>query len=431
MNWRALNRWLLLPPILAGVGSIVAALILVLDARLGRPLQVSDLFYGALIGGLLGLAYAAVATVRLRSRGALLKAATNRKAVLSLTPFQFEQLVAHYFRSRGLAVTENNRIGADGGIDMRVKGPDGRRTAIQCKKWRRDLIKRDQVASFYGSAAKGGFRRSYYVTTTDYTDEAKRFASETPSSHRLTLVNGDDLMKALQRSRAAQSVPRLPAWAQSASRGVDARLERFSATLGNAHPAVTVVVAAVLATAGWFIAGRFAALPRAATAAFYGAIGLSLGGVARYLQHRGRRLFAETDSLDALRRLTLYRFRLLVETACRGQGYLAWPAKGPDGSDSVLELRHRASGRRALLLCCHAETGTRVTPESVSQLARLGAARGVSDLLLVTAGVVTRDALQAARQADIDLIAGRDLQAFLDSRRRPEADAQSPSPSLP
>lgn len=108
---------------------------------------------------------------------------------------RFEQLVEGYFARTGWR-TRQARIGADGGVDIHLFNPteDRAMAIVQCKAWASYKVGVKPVRELFGVMAADGVPEGYFVTTTDYTGEARDFAA----GKRLTLIHGRDLLRRIE-----------------------------------------------------------------------------------------------------------------------------------------------------------------------------------------------------------------------------------------
>jgi restriction system protein len=108
---------------------------------------------------------------------------------------RFELLVEGYFAFSGWT-TRPNRIGADGGVDVHLFRPDQQKAAavVQCKAWNAYTVGVKPVRELFGVMAADGVPEGFFVTTGDYTGEARSFAAGKPMS----LIDGHDLLKRLE-----------------------------------------------------------------------------------------------------------------------------------------------------------------------------------------------------------------------------------------
>ena len=109
---------------------------------------------------------------------------------------QFEELVAEAFRRDGFTVIENAGVGADGGVDIRLR--KGRKNyLVQCKNWRKSSVGVATVREMFGILAAESAREVFIVCSGTFTGEAVRFAKGKP----INLVQGDELMRMIARVR--------------------------------------------------------------------------------------------------------------------------------------------------------------------------------------------------------------------------------------
>lgn len=88
----------------------------------------------------------------------------------------------------------------DGGIDIRVQDPTpltGSKIIVQCKD-QRQTIGEPKVREFYGLIVSEGVNKGVFMTTTEFTASARRFAG----GKRLELVDGAAL-RGLERQSPA------------------------------------------------------------------------------------------------------------------------------------------------------------------------------------------------------------------------------------
>ncbi len=107
----------------------------------------------------------------------------------------FEALVAEYFRRQGFSVTQTGGGGADGGVDVWVQR-GGDRYLVQCKHWRARRVGVEPVRELYGLIAAQRLAGGYVVTSGDFTDAARAFAS----GREMALINGQALQRGLRAS---------------------------------------------------------------------------------------------------------------------------------------------------------------------------------------------------------------------------------------
>jgi len=109
-------------------------------------------------------------------------------------------LCAGYFEAKGYS-PETTRIGADGGIDIilhRKGDPTGKTFGVvQCKAWSRAPVGIKPVRELFGVKAAEEVPLAVFMTTTDYTNDAKTFAE----GKKLRLISGMKLVELLRGLR--------------------------------------------------------------------------------------------------------------------------------------------------------------------------------------------------------------------------------------
>lgn len=114
----------------------------------------------------------------------------------------FETLVAEYFRRQSMTVTETGGGGPDGGVDVIARrGTD--RYLVQCKHWRARRVGVEPVRELYGLIAAQRLAGGYVVTSGDFTEQARAFAS----GREIELINGRALQRGLRASAAPAIAP--------------------------------------------------------------------------------------------------------------------------------------------------------------------------------------------------------------------------------
>ena len=127
--------------------------------------------------------------------------ASTLEDLRSLSPSDFEELVADTYRSQGNTVQVVGGTG-DHGIDLVVSSRSGGTFLVQCKRYR-GKVGEPVVRDFYGvlraSDAKGGA----IITTGTITDAARLWAEGKP----IHLYDGEQFLKILLASRVRKSLP--------------------------------------------------------------------------------------------------------------------------------------------------------------------------------------------------------------------------------
>ncbi len=114
----------------------------------------------------------------------------NIRTIRSLTWREFEELVAEAFRRQGYTVIENQTIGADGGIDIRLK-KNGALHLVQCKNWKTSKVGVKVVREMYGVMVSENASSVKIIISGVFTQEAHNFSIDKP----IDLVDGAQLEK--------------------------------------------------------------------------------------------------------------------------------------------------------------------------------------------------------------------------------------------
>lgn len=115
---------------------------------------------------------------------------------------EFEMLVGQFFREKGYNVTETAQ-GADGGVDLHLKGDDGKTYLVQCKHWKASKVPVNVVRELYGVMMAQHAQGAFVVTSGQFTDEAQTFAD----GKNIQLIDGRLLVSSIQGREALQERP--------------------------------------------------------------------------------------------------------------------------------------------------------------------------------------------------------------------------------
>lgn len=135
---------------------------------------------------------------RLRKRK-LLDSQNGAESIRSLSWREFEELLAEAYRRKGFSVTENSRLGPDGGIDVRLY-KDGRTHLVQCKHWKSQKVGISVVREMLGLITAENAHRGLVVTSGGFTEEALRFAQSQP----IDLIGGRALYELISSVQTSQ-----------------------------------------------------------------------------------------------------------------------------------------------------------------------------------------------------------------------------------
>ncbi|GAA4648312.1 hypothetical protein GCM10023116_05790 [Kistimonas scapharcae] len=125
------------------------------------------------------------------------------KLLQSMEWLVFEQLVASYFKMRGMKA-ELTGSGADGGVDVKVTTQTTqakRQIYVQCKAWSKQMVGVKPVRELYGVMMADKADMGILITTSTFTEDSLRFAKNIPS---LRLINGEQFLALMKKLPADQ-----------------------------------------------------------------------------------------------------------------------------------------------------------------------------------------------------------------------------------
>ncbi len=123
----------------------------------------------------------------------------------------FERLIAEYYRRSGFQVTREGGNGPDGGIDL-VLRQKTETYLVQCKQWKAYKVGVQPVREFYGVMASRGAAGGYFVTSGEYTEEAKSFVL----GLNVELVDGRKLRNMIDVAQRRPTTPESPTGSRQA-----------------------------------------------------------------------------------------------------------------------------------------------------------------------------------------------------------------------
>lgn len=121
-----------------------------------------------------------------------------KSALNQITWREFEMLVGEWFRRQGYVVTETGGV-ADGGVDL-ILTKEGETYLVQCKQWKAYKVGVNIVRELLGVMVTQGAAGGYLVTSGVFTEEARRFATES----NIKLIDGSELSNLIGEARAGQ-----------------------------------------------------------------------------------------------------------------------------------------------------------------------------------------------------------------------------------
>jgi restriction system protein len=175
-----------------------------LGAFVGKEMVSSLAALGQYLLPLICVVAAGVSFWKQRERSNLVTTVAHSKSADALDGMSwqdFEKLVCEAFRQQGYSVAETGGGGADGGIDL-VLGKYNEKFLVQCKQWKAFKVGVDVVRALYGVMAAKGATGGFVVTSGEFTDEAKAFAS----GRNVDLIDGQRLFAMIQRARQSSSL---------------------------------------------------------------------------------------------------------------------------------------------------------------------------------------------------------------------------------
>ena len=139
----------------------------------------------------LGAAF--VSGVLTLKRKMLFASAKDIEAIRAMSWREFETLVGESYRRQGYSVEETGGGGADGGIDLILRGK-GQKILVQCKRWQKVKVDVMIVREMFGLLHHEKADRVIIVTIGNYTPDAVDFARGKP----IDLVNGKALVQLIR-----------------------------------------------------------------------------------------------------------------------------------------------------------------------------------------------------------------------------------------
>lgn len=133
---------------------------------------------------------ACVSSFKTKQRVKLLDKQSGIESIRDMSWQDFELLVGEAFRRKGFEVRENGGGGADGGIDL-VLTKNGKKSIVQCKRWKTFSIGVPLIRELYGVMTAERANDCIFVSSGNYTAEARLFAEDKP----IWLIDGNALLE--------------------------------------------------------------------------------------------------------------------------------------------------------------------------------------------------------------------------------------------
>ncbi|AMO37420.1 putative Mrr restriction system protein [Thauera humireducens] len=126
----------------------------------------------------------------------------------SISPASFERFVVRLLAAMGYGVGEVTGRSGDGGIDGVIYEDRLKldRIYLQAKRWADAPVGGPEINGFLGALAKHGADRGVFVTTSRFTQDARR-AAELPHL-RLVLIDGEELARLAVEHNVGVSIKR-------------------------------------------------------------------------------------------------------------------------------------------------------------------------------------------------------------------------------
>ena len=144
--------------------------------------------------GILWIGYTIRFFAPLKGSKRFLKRYRTLRKLKKLSWSDFEHLCRLLFEIEGWRVQENEKAGADGGVDLWMKK---RRTSaiVQCKKYEDARVSIKVIREMYGLMYEYGVDHAFVVTTSEFTKECYSFVED----KEMTLINGESLLARIRR----------------------------------------------------------------------------------------------------------------------------------------------------------------------------------------------------------------------------------------
>ena len=139
-----------------------------------------------------------------------------------LEPEGFDLLVGEIFRRQGYEIEMSGGVGSDGANDLTLRKSD-EVILIQCRHWNSWKVSAPSLEEFYGTVMAAGATSGIFVTSGEYTREARTFAEDKP----IRLIDRTEFEQLIEEiSEPGENLFDLGRW-----------IDRFSANVTVADPA--------------------------------------------------------------------------------------------------------------------------------------------------------------------------------------------------
>jgi len=158
------------------------------------------------------IAGAGVSILKSKRRSKLLDHQSSLESIRAMSWQEFELLVGEAFKRKGFEVKENGGGGADGGIDL-ILNKNGKKSIVQCKRWKTFSIGVPLIRELYGVMTAERANDCIFVSSGNYTAEARLFAEDKP----IWLIDGSELLDLVSSVQAQPHISQASTIKQSSS----------------------------------------------------------------------------------------------------------------------------------------------------------------------------------------------------------------------
>lgn len=153
---------------------------------------------------------ACVSSFKAKNRVKLLDKQSGIESIRDMSWQDFELLVGEAFRRKGFEVRKVGGGGADGGIDL-VLTKNGKKSIVQCKRWKTFSIGVPLIRELYGVMTSERANDCIFVSSGNYTAEARLFTEDKP----IWLIDGNELLEMIAGVQVQQNIVKPSSYKQS------------------------------------------------------------------------------------------------------------------------------------------------------------------------------------------------------------------------
>ena len=116
-------------------------------------------------------------------------------------PFEFEKFCAKLFEAMGLTAKTTSATN-DGGYDIIVNFPSGKKALVECKCYRKNSVGRPAIQKLVGANVDVNAQRLIFITTSKYSNEAEVYAEKA----NVELIDGFKLLSLINKYISPEKV---------------------------------------------------------------------------------------------------------------------------------------------------------------------------------------------------------------------------------